>query len=294
MIILALLSQKASLTLAASLTVVLLPWALLTVWQRRNSQPVPEIRQWALLLAGMTLAMLGMMWRGEAWKAGCLSAESQLSQLLQQSPQSSPKTASCDRAAVILYGERDLAAPEFPPSEQQRDHLRQSSVYRPARSSPEAPKSIPDMLVNPRSTGSESWLALLRPYVPQPLTNPAFGDQIRTRFEVRGPTCDPAHKNHTESEATPLHWCCRRLGMEIMGSACSLDVYARLVSASLNCSQTSRPPLALRIEQYVVQCSQSKTSEYVILPKMKILVFPSMKSFAVSLSIPASLELPPP
>jgi hypothetical protein len=49
-------------TLAALLTVILLPWALLTV--RRSAS-----------LAGMMLAMLAMAWRGESWKAVFLQSE---------------------------------------------------------------------------------------------------------------------------------------------------------------------------------------------------------------------------
>jgi hypothetical protein len=54
-IVMALQTARTLLMLAALLTVILLPWALLPL--RRS-----------LLLAGMTLAMLGMLWRGEAWK----------------------------------------------------------------------------------------------------------------------------------------------------------------------------------------------------------------------------------
>jgi hypothetical protein len=86
LITLAWLSIQASMTLAAILTVILLPWALLKA--RRSPT-----------LVGVTLVMLGMTWRGEAWKAGCLSAEAQLSQSSQQSRQSLPKTAFSGRGS---------------------------------------------------------------------------------------------------------------------------------------------------------------------------------------------------
>jgi hypothetical protein len=57
-------------TLAAILTVILLPWALVTA--RRS-----------LSLAGMTLAML---WRGEAWKTVFLQSEQRVLELERQLP----------------------------------------------------------------------------------------------------------------------------------------------------------------------------------------------------------------
>jgi len=54
-----LLSLRASVTLASILTVTMLPWALAML--RRSP-----------FLSAMTLAMLGMLWRGEAWKTVCL------------------------------------------------------------------------------------------------------------------------------------------------------------------------------------------------------------------------------
>ena len=60
--VLAWMSIQASVTLAAILTVILLPWALVRV--RRS-----------LTLAAMTLAMIGMTWRGETWKYECLRLE---------------------------------------------------------------------------------------------------------------------------------------------------------------------------------------------------------------------------
>jgi hypothetical protein len=65
-----------SVTLAALATVIWLPLALLSV--RRSP--------WAW----MTLAMIAMLWRAEAWKTVCLAEEAQLSQCLQ----SLPKTVS--------------------------------------------------------------------------------------------------------------------------------------------------------------------------------------------------------
>jgi hypothetical protein len=85
------LSERASLTLAVLATVIWLPWALLSV--KRSP--------WAW----MTLAMLGMLWRGETWKYGCLTAEAQLSQCLQ----SSPKTTSSGEPALIVHDEARCA-----------------------------------------------------------------------------------------------------------------------------------------------------------------------------------------
>lgn len=52
----------------------------------------------------MTLAMLGMTWRAESWKIGCLEAERQLSQLPPQCRQLLPKTAFSGRASNSFGG----------------------------------------------------------------------------------------------------------------------------------------------------------------------------------------------
>src|ERR1700716_265759 len=82
-----------SVTLAALLTVILLPWAFLTA---RRSVP----------LAAMTLAMLLMTWRGETWKYGCPDLEARVSQLPPQCLQLLPKTAFSDQAAELGYDDR--------------------------------------------------------------------------------------------------------------------------------------------------------------------------------------------
>jgi hypothetical protein len=65
---------QVSVTLATVLTLVLLPWALLSA--RRS-----------LGFALMTLAMLTMLWRGEAWKTVFLQSEQQVSELQQRQEQ---------------------------------------------------------------------------------------------------------------------------------------------------------------------------------------------------------------
>jgi hypothetical protein len=77
------LSLRASVMLASILTVTMLPWALAMV--RRSP-----------LLSAMILAMIGMLWRAEAWKTVCLAEEAQLSQCLQ----SLPKTVSIRQRAL--------------------------------------------------------------------------------------------------------------------------------------------------------------------------------------------------
>lgn len=82
-----LLPLKLSVTLAALLTLGLLPVALSKI--RRS----PEF-------ALMTLAMLGVLWRGEAWKTVCLAEEAQLS----RQRQLSPKTMSIQGDASTACG----------------------------------------------------------------------------------------------------------------------------------------------------------------------------------------------
>jgi len=85
-------------TLAALLTVILLPWALLTV--RRSAS-----------LAGMMLAMLAMAWRGESWKAVFLKSEQRVLELQQQRLQpNAPKTAFSDQAAELGGDDRRFDA----------------------------------------------------------------------------------------------------------------------------------------------------------------------------------------
>lgn len=59
----------------------------------------------------MTLAMLGMMWRGEAWKWAFLEAREQLSQLPPQCRQSLPKTESESLGPLILCADPHFASP---------------------------------------------------------------------------------------------------------------------------------------------------------------------------------------
>ena len=67
--------------------------------------------QASVTLAAMTLAMLAMLWRGEAWKTVFLRTEAQLSQLVLQSRQLSPKIGFCD---LVLWP-RHVAVGYMPP-----------------------------------------------------------------------------------------------------------------------------------------------------------------------------------
>jgi hypothetical protein len=71
LITLAWIPLRVSVTLVAILTAILLPWAL--VKARRS-----------LTLAAMTLAMLAMNWRGEAWKTVFLQSEQRVLELQRQ------------------------------------------------------------------------------------------------------------------------------------------------------------------------------------------------------------------
>jgi hypothetical protein len=73
LITLAFLPLKVSVTLAALLTVILLPWALLTVKR-------------AALLSMTMLARIGVTWRAEAWKTVYLESERRVSELQRQQP----------------------------------------------------------------------------------------------------------------------------------------------------------------------------------------------------------------
>src|SRR5450759_1111182 len=93
LITLALLPFLLSVTIAALLTVILLPVALLTARQSAS-------------FAVMTLAMLGLLWRGEAWKAAYLEAEAQLTRVQQLQP----KIESTRRVASFAYDDLRLVS----------------------------------------------------------------------------------------------------------------------------------------------------------------------------------------
>ena len=84
--VLAWMPLQVSVTLATVLTLVLLQWALLSM--RRS-----------IGLAWMTIAMLGMLWRGEAWKTVYLAEEAQAF----QEQRLSPKTTSNRQVSLPVY-----------------------------------------------------------------------------------------------------------------------------------------------------------------------------------------------
>ena len=101
------MSLKLSLSLSALLTAILLPVAILRARQ-------------SVLFSAMTLAMLGMMWRAEAWKTVYLQSERQLLEQRQpQRPPISPKTeffyqhqsSACDDLGWLCLGFYSLPHP---------------------------------------------------------------------------------------------------------------------------------------------------------------------------------------
>ena len=98
--LLARMSIRASVTLAGILTVILLPWAIL----RARQSP---------LFAAMTLAMLLMVWRGEAWKTVFLQAEQEVLELQQQQqrPPIECNAISFGQGQRILYHDARRVAP---------------------------------------------------------------------------------------------------------------------------------------------------------------------------------------
>src|SRR2546430_1105062 len=94
--LLAWMSLWASLTLSAILTVILLPWALLSL--RRSAG-----------FAWTALALIAMTWRAETWKALCLIQEEQLCRLQPQCRQLLPKTTSSHLIRTLVLQERKFA-----------------------------------------------------------------------------------------------------------------------------------------------------------------------------------------
>jgi hypothetical protein len=130
LITLAWMSIQASVTLAALLTALLFPWA---IWTARRSPT----------LAGMTLAMLGMVWRGEAWKTVYLRVADQPCQSLQQRP----KTVSiCQVSGVDRVDSRSVpqyAAFRFRGAATQFGHRKPLRSVPNAFQAPWRPLSVP-------------------------------------------------------------------------------------------------------------------------------------------------------
>jgi hypothetical protein len=123
------LSLRVSVTLAALLTVILLPWALLSF---RGSAS----------FAWMTWAMLAMLWRGEAWKTVFLQSEQQVLKLQQQQrPPIASNAISFGQGQRILYDDARRVAPRACPQslveEYGGDHP-QSERYNCAEEEPTA------------------------------------------------------------------------------------------------------------------------------------------------------------
>ena len=123
------LSLRVSVTLAALLTVILLPWALLSF---RGSAS----------FGWMTLAMLAMLWRGEAWKTVFLQSEQQVLELQQQQrPPIESNSISFGQGQRILYDDARRVAPRACPQslveEYGGDHP-QSQRYNRAEEEPTA------------------------------------------------------------------------------------------------------------------------------------------------------------
>jgi len=121
------LSLRVSVTLAALLTVILLPWALLSF---RGSAS----------FGWMTLAMLAMLWRGEAWKTVFLQSEQQVLKLQQQQrPPIESNSISFGQGQRILYDDARRVAPRACPQslveEYGGDHP-QSQRYNRAEEEP--------------------------------------------------------------------------------------------------------------------------------------------------------------
>jgi hypothetical protein len=114
---LAWMTVRASVTLAALLTVILLPLVLVTAWKSRRLHPGSEIQGWAFAFAAMTLAMLGMTWRGEAWKWAALDLEARASRLPPQCLQLLPNIASYRRDGSSYHVGAQPALTQLPPSD---------------------------------------------------------------------------------------------------------------------------------------------------------------------------------
>jgi hypothetical protein len=151
--VLAWMSIQASVTLAAILTVILLPWALLSMRQSAG-------------FAWMTLAMLAMLWRGEAWKTVFLQSEQQVLELQQQQqPRVSPKIEYPIPVSFLACGDAHHVPPQvlrpFLAGEFVEAHRSVASGAQSPQEDCEPYKGNHNALVNLQRLDLEGCLALL-------------------------------------------------------------------------------------------------------------------------------------
>jgi hypothetical protein len=173
---LAWLALPASVTLAGLLTVILLPWAL---WTARRS----------LALSAMTLAMLAMTWRDEAWKTVFLQSEQRVSELQRQLPQPISSNIESSNLGIVLL----CAVSHRRESELNLDHLppvrllssRDDVIHE------EPPEYMCD---------SDSLLRTLQ--APHPRIAGNESGSAGSRLDL----IRLVYKSHMQSEATPLYF----------------------------------------------------------------------------------------
>ena len=170
--VLAWMSIQASVTLAVILTVILLPWA----W--------------------MTLAMIGMLWRAEAGKTVCLAEEAQLSQCLQ----SLPKTVSIRQRALAACAGAYHVLPQvvhpFLAEEFEETHRSLKPGIQTPQDQSEHHKGNHKALVNLQPLDLEAYLALVNAepdFEPRELHLGSRTDFRRSGLELP-----------TQSDATPV------------------------------------------------------------------------------------------
>ena len=97
---LAWMTVRASVTLAALLTAILLPLAWVVAWKSRK-EPLRALLRLAFALA--LVFLVGMTWRGETWKYQCLKLEEYLAeQQPQQVASSKLRSGSFDQRLAFL------------------------------------------------------------------------------------------------------------------------------------------------------------------------------------------------
>jgi hypothetical protein len=178
------------------LTLILLPVAIVKARQ-------------SVAFAAMTLAMLGMMWRGEAWKYEALECQPTVL-LLRQSPlprqrsrQPLPSAESSDQEPDFLGGDRNyflqygathFRSVKLPFSQNMHEsHLALKAGHQPLKSSdrtlPEFRETFPSVYLAMRCLSSLSGTRVYQPSV--------------AREALSRSAMSPAHNLHTEPAATP-------------------------------------------------------------------------------------------
>jgi hypothetical protein len=183
---LAWMTLRASVTLAAILTAILLPLAVLMA--RRS-----------LALSGTMLALVAMTWRAEAWKTVFLQSEQRVSELQRQLPPPISSSTGSSSLGLLIPRAADRCELDFASTRLLGVAILFAEQQTETRFDYRAPLIV-------QSGNGDTPLALLNPCRPAYLATyhpSSYGSVLRRRPLVLN-LSERVWNYHTESEATPV------------------------------------------------------------------------------------------